>query len=143
MPPIRSQKAQKSIEQEGRILLAIRAIKNQEISSVRGAARRFEVPESTLRDRLHGHQFKPEARANSHKLTQFEEESLVKWILSMDLRGNPPRPSMAKDMANLLLASRGTTTPPTVGVNWVSTFIKRYKDTIASRLSRRYDYQRA
>jgi Tc5 transposase DNA-binding domain/helix-turn-helix, Psq domain len=143
MPPIRSQKAQKAVEQEGRILLAIRAIKNKEISSIRGAARTFEVPESTLRDRLHGHRFRPEARANNHKLTQMEEESLIQWILSMDLRGNPPRPSLAKDMANLLLASRGTTPPLTVGVNWVSNFIKRNADTIASRFSRRYDYRRA
>ena len=61
----------------------------------------------------------------------------------MDLYGNPPRPSMAKDMANLLLASRGTIPSPTVGINWVSTFIKRHKDMIASRFSCRYDYQRA
>lgn len=61
----------------------------------------------------------------------------------MDLRGNHPRPSLAKDMANLLLASRGTTPPPAVGLNWVTNFIKRHKDTIASRFSRRYDYRRA
>jgi len=143
MPPIRTQNTQKSIEQEGRILLAIKAIKNQEITSIREAARRFEVPHSTLYDRLRGYQFRRESRANGHKLTQFEEESLIEWILSMDLRGNPPRPSLVKDMANLLLASRGTTPPPTIGLNWVPNFIKRYKDTIASRFSRRYDYQRA
>jgi hypothetical protein len=143
MPPIRTQNAQNRVQQEGRILLAIKAIKNQEISSIREAARRFDVPRATLQDRLRGYQFRHEARANSHKLTQTEEESLIQWILSMDLRGNPPRPSLAKDMANLLLASRGTTPPPTVGVNWVSNFIKRYEDTIASRFSRRYDYQRA
>ncbi|KAJ5164703.1 uncharacterized protein N7500_006533 [Penicillium coprophilum] len=34
MPPIRSQSSKKSIEQEGRILLAIQAIKKQEISSI-------------------------------------------------------------------------------------------------------------
>ena len=61
----------------------------------------------------------------------------------MDLRGNPPRPSLVKDMANLLLASRGTTSPPTIGINWVSNFIKRYTDIVTSRFSRRYDYQRA
>ena len=58
----------------------------------------------------------------------------------MDQRGNPVRPSLAKDMANLLLVSRETTAPSTIGVNWVSKFIKRYKDTIASRFSRRYNY---
>lgn len=95
MPPIRSRNTQKSVEQEGRILLAIKAIKNHEISSIRDAARRFEVPRSTLQERLHGHPFRHEARANGHKLTQFEEESLTEWILSMDLRGNTPPSSGA------------------------------------------------
>ena len=48
MPPKRSRSSRNSIEQEGRLLLAIQAIKNQEISSVRQAARVYAVPESTL-----------------------------------------------------------------------------------------------
>jgi hypothetical protein len=49
MPPIRSQSSRNPMEREGRILLATQAFKNQEISAIREAARRFEVPESTLR----------------------------------------------------------------------------------------------
>jgi DNA-binding IscR family transcriptional regulator len=48
MPPIRSQSSTKLVEQEGRILLAIQAFKNQEISSIREVARRFNIPRSTL-----------------------------------------------------------------------------------------------
>jgi helix-turn-helix, Psq domain len=69
MPPIRSQKAQKSVEQEGRILLAIRAIKKQEISSIREVALWFDVPRTTLQRRVRGDVFQQEVRANSHKLT--------------------------------------------------------------------------
>jgi hypothetical protein len=47
---------------------------------------------------------KAEKRANGHKLTEFEEESLVQWILDLDKRGLPPRPSMVRDMANILLS---------------------------------------
>jgi hypothetical protein len=61
----------------------IKAIKNQEITSVRGAASRFDVPFITLCDRLRGHQFRRETRANNHKLTQTEKESLTQWILDM------------------------------------------------------------
>jgi hypothetical protein len=143
MPSIRSQNPQKSVEQEGRILLAIKAIKNQEIFSIRDAARRFEVSRSTLQKRLHEHSFRHEARANEHKLTQFEEESLIEWILSMNLRENLFRSSLAKDMVNLLLASRETTSSLIVGLNWISNFIKRHKDTIKSRFSCQYDYRRA
>lgn len=46
-------------------------------------------------------------------------------------------------MVNLLLASRETTPPLTVGLSWVPNFIKRHTDTIASRFSRRYVYRRA
>ena len=77
MPPNRTQSSRKSIEQEGRILLAIEAIRKKEITNVREAAARFEVPRTTLRDRLSGHTYRNTTRANSHKLTQLEEESLV------------------------------------------------------------------
>ena len=103
MPLIRSRSSKNSIEQEGRILLAIQAFKNQEISSIREAARRFNVPNSTLSIRLYGIKNRANSRANSSKLTEIEEESLEKWILSMDLRGAAPRPSIVREIADLLL----------------------------------------
>jgi hypothetical protein len=81
-------------------------------------------------------------RWHLYKLTQCEEDSLVEWVLSMDLRGAAPRPSTIREMANILLAARGQTPPPTVGVNWISTFVKR-REELQSRYSRRYNYQRA
>ncbi|OQE11280.1 hypothetical protein PENFLA_c074G06585, partial [Penicillium flavigenum] len=142
MPPIRSQSSRNSIEKEGRILLAIQAIQNKEISAIREAARRFQVPESTLRTRLRGITFRAETRANGHKLTQIEEESLQKWILSMDSRGSAPRPSTVREMANLLLEKRGTTPVVSVGKNWVTEFVKRHP-LLSSRFSKRYNYERA
>lgn len=142
MPPKRSQTARNSIEQEGRILLAIEAIKNKEIQSVHEAAYRFQVPRTTLRDRVNGRQNRSEKRANGHKLTQVEEDSLKQWILSMDTRGVAPRPATVREMANLLLARRGSTSIQTVGENWVTKFVKRHTE-LKSRFSRRYDYQRA
>ena len=142
MPPIRTQSSQNSMEREGRILLAIQAIKRQEISALREAARRFDVPESTLRTRLRGTTFRAETRANNHKLSETEEESLEKWILSMDLRGAAPRPSMVREMADLLLQKRGTTPVLSVGQNWVTKFVKR-RPLLSSRFSKRYNYERA
>jgi hypothetical protein len=78
MPPIRSRSSKNSTEQEGRILLAIQAFKNQEISSIREAARRFNVPNSTLSTRLYGVKSRAISRANLYKLIQIEEESLKK-----------------------------------------------------------------
>ncbi|CAP79192.1 Pc06g01990 [Penicillium rubens Wisconsin 54-1255] len=142
MPPIRSRSSQNSIEQEGRILLAIQEFQNQKISSIREAARCFKVPEATLRRRLSGVQNRATSRANSHKLTEIEEESLQKWILSMDSRGSAPRPSMVREMANLLIQKRGTTPLLSVGEKWVYNFVKR-RPLLSSRFSKRYNYERA
>jgi predicted HTH domain antitoxin len=45
---------QKAIEQEGRLVLAINAIKKQQITKIREAARLYDVPRSTLQARLQG-----------------------------------------------------------------------------------------
>jgi hypothetical protein len=142
MPPKRTQDSRNSANQEGKILLAIKAIQKKSASSFREAAEIYDVPWTTLRDRFNGTRNRGDTRANSHKLTQTEEESLVEWILSMDSRGAAPRPSTIQEMANILLAERGSTPSPTVGKNWPSNFVNR-RIELRTRYLRRYDYQRA
>ena len=142
MPPIRIRPSQYSIEREGRISFAIQAIQNKEITSIREVARRFNVPESTLRTRLRGITFRAETRPNSYKMTEIEEESLKQRILSLDLRGAAPTRSHVRELANLLLAKRGSIPIQTVGEKWVYNFTQRHPELI-SRFSRRYDYRRA
>jgi hypothetical protein len=81
------------VEQEGRVLLTVSALKKKEILNICETARIYNVPYTTLQRRLKGHTFQAESRTNSHKMTQNEEESLIRWILSMDQRGAAPRPS--------------------------------------------------
>jgi hypothetical protein len=95
-----------------------------------------------FQDRLNGHQSRAISRANSYKLTEIEEESLEKWILSIDRRGVAPRPSMVREMANLLLKKRGTTPVISVSENWVTNYMKR-RPLLSSRFSKRYNYKRA
>ena len=45
-------------------------------------------------------------------------------------------------MANILLLRCGSTNIQTVGINWVSTFIKQ-QDELKSQFARRYNYQHA
>ena len=68
MLPIGSQSSRNSTEREGRDLSAVQAIKKQEISTICEAARRFNVPKSTLLTRLQGVQNRANSRANSHGL---------------------------------------------------------------------------
>ncbi|EED17013.1 pogo transposable element, putative [Talaromyces stipitatus ATCC 10500] len=139
MPPIRNKNEKNLAEQEGRILLAISDLKNGKISSVYQAAIIYNIPRTTLYDRLNGIQQRSIIRANGHKLSQFEEESLVKWVLDLDKRGLPPRHSLVREMANYLLSQRGN---QQVGEKWVYNLIQR-RPEIESKFSRKYNYERA
>jgi hypothetical protein len=102
------------VDQEGRILVAISALKMKQIPSTRRAAEIFNVPKSILDDRLNGCQYRTEKRANSHRLSPTQEESLIEWILSMNLRGVSPRSSHVQEMANIVLQADD---PP-----WIQTY---------------------
>ncbi|KAL3702637.1 hypothetical protein TMatcc_011215 [Talaromyces marneffei ATCC 18224] len=136
MPPIRNKKAPKSTEIEGRILLAISDLKNGRIRSIRHAAALYTIRRTT--DRINGIEYKGEKRANGHKLTQFEEDSLLKWVLDLDKRGLPPRPSLVQDMADLFSQHRDEH----VSEKWVYRFVDRHPE-VKLRFSRRYNYERA
>ena len=69
MPP----KSRNSIEEKGRILLAISALKKSQIPIVEQAVRHFQVPSEHASMAL----LQTEKHANSHKLTENEEESLL------------------------------------------------------------------
>src|SRR6266700_479668 len=120
MPPNRSKKLKRLVNQEGRIDLAISAYKNGQIPSISEAARTFEVPRTTLHYRIQGRVTSTAKNQKQHQLTPSEEESLVKWILDLDKRGRPPRHAYVQSMANHILAMCGTIDPPLqIGQNWV------------------------
>lgn len=83
------------------------------------------TPKSGLCDRTHGIQYHVDTRLNSHKLAGLEEYSLIEWILCIDSRRAAPRPATVRGIVNVILAARGSYAPPTVGKNWLSTFINR------------------
>ncbi|KFY99697.1 hypothetical protein V498_00575 [Pseudogymnoascus sp. VKM F-4517 (FW-2822)] len=128
-----------SSNQEGRILLAIQAIKLRQIKSVRAAAISYDVPSSTLFDRIKGMPSRRDCTPNSRKMTPYEESALVQYILDLDSRGFPPRPQAVQEMADLLLSERGKSP---IGKNWTTNFIKR-RTELKAKFSRKYDYKRA
>ena len=103
MPPIRKKDSLKSTQAEGKIELAISDLKNGRICSIREAARMYTVARTTLQDRMNGVPYRQIIHSNGHKLTQSEEDSLVKWVLDLDRRGLPPRHSLVREMVNYLL----------------------------------------
>ena len=91
MPLIRSQRSQKLIDQESKILLAIQAIKKKEIHTICEAARHFNVTESILHMRLHGTTIQNKTRANSHKLTEVEKQLVVTPLAAWAVIRQPSR----------------------------------------------------
>jgi hypothetical protein len=92
---------------EAAILLAISAINNRQIPNVCRAAATYNVPESTLRDRLAGKASRRDCQPNMKKLTNPKEEAIIKHVLDLNLRGFLPSLNDVRYMANKLLAKRG------------------------------------
>ncbi|KFY28655.1 hypothetical protein V491_00357, partial [Pseudogymnoascus sp. VKM F-3775] len=125
--------------QEARIILAIEAIQSSKKITLRTAAKLYNVPRSTLSDRMNGHSTIHERRPANHNLTKTEEEVIVRYILDLDTRGFAPRIAGVEDMANLILISRGGRR---VGQLWAHRFVKRQPE-LKTRFNRVYDFQRA
>src|SRR5450432_193652 len=140
MPPPTSTS---SVQQEGRIALAVEALKQGSFTSLLSAARSYDVPYTTLQRRVRHCPARRDKRPTNCKLTATEESTLVQWILSMDQRGLAPRPESVRQMADLLLEKRSNSNPNSqVGQNWVYNFVQRHK-ALQTRYNRKYDYQRA
>jgi hypothetical protein len=125
--------------QEARIIIAIEAIQTSKKISRRKAAIIYDVPESTLRDRIGGRPSRSDTRANSLNLTELEETIIVSHILDRDSRGFPPRQADVEDIVNYLRKYRRV---KPVGKLWAHRFIQR-RPELKTRFNRVYDFQRA
>ena len=125
-----------SQSQEARILLAIQVIRTNQEMSIRRAAKTYNVPRTTLRNRIEGCTPKTEERNVQHNLTPTEEETFVRHILDLDSRGFPSRINDVRDMADLLRKTRHT---KPVGKQWPYNFIQR-RPKLKTRFSRTYDF---
>jgi hypothetical protein len=89
---------------EGRIQLACSAYTIRQFRSLLRAAEAFNVPHSTLTSRYNGITHILKRRNGQQKLTTTEEQTIVRYILDLDLRGFAPRLYEVADMADKLLA---------------------------------------
>src|SRR5450432_3460873 len=115
------------VQQEGRIALALEALKQGYFTSARAAAKAYDVPRSTFQSRVKGIPMQINHRPSNCKLSIAEETTLVQWILSMDQRGLAPRPESVRQMADLLLQKRSNSNSDPnsqVGQRWVYNFVQ-------------------
>jgi len=101
--------------QEGRVQLAIKALNDGVVDTVRTAARHYEVPRETFHRRMRGSLPRADKTPNRQKLSVQEEEVLKEWILDLDLRGYAPRCEHVGKRAQILLAERFKSTLLTPG----------------------------
>lgn len=125
--------------QEARMILAINTIQSRRNISIRKTAKFYNVPYSTLYDRLNGRICLDDKIPYGLKLTRVEEEVLVRHILELDTRGFAPRLAGVEDMANHILDARQG---QHVGGRWAQRFVQRHLE-LKPRFSRVYDFQRA
>ena len=124
---------------EAWVILALEALQNDKNLSLRDAAKIYNVSRSTLTRRRDGKTARRDTTPGVKKLTQSEEEAIVRYIIELSARAFPPRLCGVEDMANQLLRVRDA---PPVGQLWAHRFIKRQPE-LRTRYTRRYDYQRA
>jgi len=124
---------------EARVILALEAVQNDKDLSLRAAARLYNIPYNTLRDRHAGKPARRDFPANSRNLTDLEEQTIVQYVIELSACAFPPRLCGVEDMANHL---RRECNAPPVGKRWAHNFVKRQLE-LRTRYSRRYDYQRA
>jgi hypothetical protein len=124
---------------EAKILMAIKALESDKKLSVRKAAQIYDVPGTTLRDRMGGVKPITERRPKNQLLDELEEQVLIQHIVDLDERGFSPRLKDIEDIAKSILASRHG---PPIGKLWAHRLVKRTPE-LKTRFSRSYDYQRA
>lgn len=120
------------------LILALQALYSNPKLSVRKAAIIYKVPAKTLIRRQRGQPSRHEISANCRKLSDSEEDAVVRYIIDLDSRSFPPRLGGVRDMADRLLELRDG---GRVGKIWASNFVRR-RPELKTRLNRRIDYQR-
>jgi len=104
------------------VILALEAIQSNKKLSLRAVAKLYNVLETTLRHRRNGIPARRDSLANLKKLTQSEEEAIVKYILDLVKRAFLLRLYSVEDIANQLLCVRDK---PPIGKLWAYNFVKR------------------
>ena len=90
-----------SQSQEVRILLIIQVIRTNQQMSIRRVVKTYDVPQTSLRNRMKNCTSKTEERNVQHNLTPIKEETLIQYILDLNSRGFSSRINDVRDMTDL------------------------------------------
>ena len=86
--------------------MALEALQNDTKLSLRAAAKLYNILVSTLGHRRTGRAIRRDIPANSHSLTDLEEQTIVRYMIELSTRAFPPRLHGIEDIANHLRRER-------------------------------------
>ena len=92
--------------------------------SIRKIAQEFNIPRSTLQDRIYGTQTHSTAAKSQQALSPVQEAHLTQWVLTQAALGLPPTHAQIKEFASRVLQAQGATRT-TVGRHWMARFLCR------------------
>jgi hypothetical protein len=92
--------------------------------SIRALARRWDLPESTLRDRLKGKLSRREARAAQQLIPPSQEALLANWIYEQEACGQARSPAQIRAFVSILSKNSGGSGH--VGPNWLPRYLQRW-----------------
>jgi hypothetical protein len=93
--------------QETRIILVIKVIRSSKKLNKHRTAKIYKILYANFSYKITSRTYYPKSKTNCHKLTNLEKDTIIRYILDLDSRGFAPRLTSIKDIANLLLESRG------------------------------------
>ncbi|KAJ0143395.1 hypothetical protein HZ326_13824 [Fusarium oxysporum f. sp. albedinis] len=106
---------------EANIILALQAYQNNPELGLYRAAEIYQASYGSLWRRTHGISSRYDTTPKSRKLSDLEEQAIIRFILDLDSRGSPPGLRGIEEMANRLLADRDASP---IGKRWASNFVK-------------------
>jgi hypothetical protein len=127
-----------SSETEGRISLALQAYTRTQLPSLRAAANAYDVSFSTLRIRHLGVLPRADSTVHSRKLSNNEEQVLIRKVLQLSADGFPPQRAIVEEMASTMLQTKNSAHPQRVSTKWVTNFVKRHPELL-SVCNRKFD----
>ena len=98
---------------EAKLVIALKACKNDSKLNLRAASKIYTVPYTTLHRQHSSTPSRYDTPANSRKLTDLEEKTIIQYILKLCARAFHPRLSYVEDITNQLLRERNA---PPIGV---------------------------
>ena len=116
---------------------ALDSLTLQDVPNFRRTAREYGTVESTLRRRYKGQTVSRHEASSLYrrKLTDAQEDSLIRQINILTDRGIPPTPTMVRNFVEEIVKGP-------VGKNWTSDFVRRHNDQLKSLYLKNLDKNR-